>query len=133
MSARPPISQAVYELREYYLEQGIRLSDLMFRLTISDDGTFEVVRVEQSGLIVHFRNHEGRLTIDDPIASNSPGVYYLRPDKFGKFTWIGPDKTEFLHMTQEYHRLPDSQKVLNLLHFLYGRDPAINQPPEITA
>lgn len=133
MSPRPPISQAVYELREYYLEQGIQLSDLMFRLTICEDGTFEVVRVEQSGLIVHFRNHEGRLTIDDPIASNSPGVYYLRPDKFGKFMWIGPDKTKFLRMNQEYYRLPDNEKVLCLLHFLYGNKPTTNQSSENSA
>jgi len=119
MSARPPISQAVNYLREFYLAQGIKLADLMFRLTIFEDCRFEVVRVEEAGLIVYFCCSEGITTIYDP-ASAKPGVYYLRPDKFGKFYWIGTRKTRFLEMIREWYELPDSKK-MEIIFTLFPR------------
>ncbi|MFA6295741.1 MAG: hypothetical protein WC663_00035 [Patescibacteria group bacterium] len=82
--AKPPISAAIASLREHYVASGVQLSDLRFRMIIFEEGKFEIVRVDETGMVSYFRLEEGVSTIDDPACA-TPGVYYLRPDSLGKF------------------------------------------------
>ncbi|MFA6295740.1 MAG: hypothetical protein WC663_00030 [Patescibacteria group bacterium] len=110
---RPPISCAVASLREYYLSQGEKLADLRFQMTTIEDGSFEIVRVDEKGRVLDFHTEVGIATVEDPAWRNQ-GVYYLRPDNLGQFHLETTVEKSFLAM--ERHLAKYSLDYSNLVY-----------------